>query len=126
MPVSDEAISCSPTEISMNGTATCTSASTVSAPRRSRNPARASIFSAIGSSTSAASAVRRNTIIAGERSSRPSLMNRYDAPQKDESARNLTQERRLISFQDCKPGASAQMTIRLGFDKLCLCSTCAA
>ena len=65
------------------------SARTAGAGRRS-----APRWSASGASTSAASSVRRKTTIAGEKSSSPILMKRYDAPHSAASSPSRIQERR--------------------------------
>ena len=81
--VSPDGTSCSPNVMSMNGTATDTVPSTTAQPgrrRRSASAPRAAPRSAIRS-TSAASAVRPQTIIGALRSSSAYLISRYEPPQ---------------------------------------------
>jgi hypothetical protein len=62
IPVSDDAMCSSPSPISVSGPATCTSDSTTIGPSRPRRLVRTPSFAASGTSTSAASAVRIETI----------------------------------------------------------------
>ena len=82
MPVSDDEIRSSPSAISVSGTATWTNASTTTGPKRPRRLPSTPRCAASGTSTSAASAVRIETIAQGATpSSSATLMKRYDAPQ---------------------------------------------
>ena len=77
IPASDDEMCSWPKEISMNGAATWSSARNATTPTLPRSAPSAPLFSANGTSTSAASAVRRNTIIGGSKtSSSATLMNR--------------------------------------------------
>ena len=76
MPVSDKEMRSSPQEMARKGAATCRTASTTNAPSRSRGIASAPRASAMGTSTSAPSAVRATTTPAGPNSGSETLMNR--------------------------------------------------
>jgi hypothetical protein len=95
MPVSDEEIRSSPSAIRLSGTITWTNESTTTGPGRSKAPRSTSRCSASGTSTSAASTVRTDTIAHGDMpSSRPTLMKRYEEPQTALSTRSRATERR--------------------------------
>ena len=77
IPVSDDEMRSSPSPISVSGTATWTNASTTIGPKRPRRLPRTPRCAASGTSTSAASAVRMETIAQGDTpSSSATLMNR--------------------------------------------------
>jgi hypothetical protein len=77
IPVSDDAMCSSPRPISVSGPATWTSESTTIGPRRPRRLRNTPSFAASGTSTSAASMVRIETIDHAENtSSRATLMKR--------------------------------------------------
>ena len=77
IPVSDDEMRSSPSPISVSGTATWTNASTTIGPKRSRRLPSTPRCTASGTSTSAASAVRMETIAQGDTpSSSATLMNR--------------------------------------------------
>src|SRR2546423_3005025 len=94
MPASEEAMWRSPWLISRNGPATWIAARTNTCTGLLQTFASPPERYANGSSTSDASAVREKTTPAGERSSSPILMNRYDAPQSAASTSSRIQLRR--------------------------------
>ena len=100
IPVSDEAMCSSPSPISVSGPATCTSASTTIGPTRPRRLPSTPSLTASGTSTTAASAVRIETIDHAENtSSSATLMKRYDAPQNALRVRSRTTDRRDMGFE---------------------------
>ena len=96
IPASDEEISSWPAPISRKGPATWIAPTATSQIATGRMPARAPCAAAIGTRTSAASAIRTNATIAGERSRSPISMNMYEAPQIAPKVRSRNQERRSI------------------------------
>ena len=95
MPVSDEEMRSSPSAIRLSGTAAWTKPSTTIAPILPRSELSTPVQAASGSSTSAASAVRAETIAHGATpSSSATLMNRYEAPQNALSRKNIRSDRR--------------------------------
>ena len=77
IPVSDDAMRSSPSPISVSGTATWTNDRTTIGPKRSRTLPRTPRCAASGTSTSAARAVRMETIAQGDTpSSSATLMKR--------------------------------------------------
>jgi hypothetical protein len=76
MLVSEDEIRSSAKPSRRNGPAICAAARTTSHPARSRRPASARTWSASGSSTTAASAVREKATQAGESSSTATAMKR--------------------------------------------------
>ena len=75
IPASDEVISCCPAAINRNGATTWTVATSARIAQEAPAPASAPRRQAIGISTAAPSATRRKTIIAGESSRSPIVMN---------------------------------------------------
>jgi hypothetical protein len=99
IPVSEDEMCSSPRPISVSGPATCTRASTTIGPKRPRRLRSTPRCIASGTRTSAASAVRIETIDQAENtSSSATLMKRYDAPQNA-----LRRSRRAMDRRDTFP-----------------------
>src|ERR1700722_10247807 len=93
MPVTEELIHCSPSEMAAKGTTNSTSAKATSAPPWARNFGSAPRFHAIGTRIHAASPTQTKGATSGEISATASLMKKYGTPQMTLSAANAVQTR---------------------------------
>ena len=100
----------------MNGATTWITARRAITPPAPRRAPTRPVRQASGASTSAASAVRTNTIIGGENtSSSATLMNRYDAPQNAATKANSMPRSAAHAAEHATRAASLPITTSWGY-----------